>query len=102
MLVESNISDDQSMLTIAIKGNFDFNLHKEFRDAYASLQPPVKECIIDMAGAEYMDSSALGMLLILKDHAASVGADVRLKNCRPDIRGILAVANFDEMFTVEE
>lgn len=102
MLVDASFSADKKTLTINIKGNFDFNLHKEFRDAYSELQAPVKECIVDLAGAEYMDSSALGMLLILKDHASSVGAEVKLANCRADIRGILAVANFDEMFEIIE
>lgn len=102
MPVESSFSDDKLTLTIKVKGNFDFNLHKEFRDAYAALQEPVNKCIIDMTDTEYMDSSALGMLLILKDHAGSVGAQIVLSNCKPDIKGILSVANFDDMFEIEE
>ncbi len=102
MPVESKCSEDKKVLTIEVKGNFDFNLHKEFRDAYAALQEPVEKCIIDMNETEYMDSSALGMLLILKDHAGSVGAQVVLENCKPDIKGILSVANFDDMFDIED
>ncbi|THB68460.1 MAG: anti-sigma factor antagonist [Gammaproteobacteria bacterium] len=102
MPVESTFSDNKETLTIKVLGNFDFNLHKEFRDAYAALQEPVTKCVIDMNETDYMDSSALGMLLILKDHASSVGAEVILANCKPDIKGILSVANFDDMFEIEE
>lgn len=101
MAIESVVLDDQQTLKITVKGNFDFNLHKEFRDAYSVLKEPINKCIIDMSGTDYMDSSALGMLLILRDHAESVGATVVLSNCKEDIKGILSVANFDDMFEME-
>lgn len=98
MAIKSEISEDQQTLSIYVEGNFDFNLHKEFRDAYAPLKQPVTKCVVDMSGTEYMDSSALGMLLILRDQAELVDAKVVLANCTEEIKGILSIANFDEMF----
>ncbi len=100
MAIKSVVSEDQQTLTIYVEGNFDFNLHKEFRDAYAPLKQPITKCMVDMSGTEYMDSSALGMLLILRDQAELVGASVILANCAEEIKGILSIANFDDMFEI--
>ncbi len=100
MAIKSVVSEDQQTLTIYVEGNFDFNLHKEFRDAYAPLKQPITKCVVDMSGTEYMDSSALGMLLILRDQAEVVGATIVLANCANEIKGILSIANFDEMFEI--
>ena len=48
-----------------------------------------------------MDSAALGMLLQWREHAGGKRQAVRLANAQPVIRDILAVANFDQLFTFE-
>jgi len=57
--------------------------------------------VVDMAGVEYMDSSALGMLLLLREHVGEDRADVRLINGNSEIRNILQVSNFAELFKME-
>ena len=47
-----------------------------------------------------MDSSALGMLLLLRDHAGGDNADIALMNISPDVRKILAISNFDKLFKI--
>jgi len=47
-----------------------------------------------------MDSSALGMLLLLRDHAGGDDAEVRVTNSNSDVRKILAISNFDKLFDI--
>ena len=47
---------------------------------------------------EYLDSSALGMLLLLKDYADARGVSMVLANCRGIVKEILDVASFGLMF----
>ena len=56
--------------------------------------------VVDLNGATYLDSSALGMLLLLRDHAGSDKADIRLINCNPDVRKVLSVSNFEQLFAI--
>jgi HptB-dependent secretion and biofilm anti anti-sigma factor len=42
----------------------------------------------------------LGMLLLLRDHGGSEKADIRLVNCNPDVRKVLAVSNFEQLFAI--
>lgn len=100
MQIHSDIHDTKA--TLILSGRFDFTLHKEFRDAYeqALTTKTVKEIIINLHDVDYLDSSALGMLLLLKDRAAQNGATVLLSNCRETVRQILEIANFHKLFTV--
>lgn len=100
MPVTSTISRDARSATIAISGRFDFSLHKEFREAYRH-HAGVTEYIINLAGAEYMDSSALGMLLLLREHAQAHKGRVVIRSPGPGIRKVLAIANFDKLFPIE-
>jgi anti-anti-sigma factor len=101
MAVTSEISDDGATLTIKISGRFDFSSHQDFRKAYESVSQPNLGFVIDMSSAEYLDSSALGMLLLMREHAGGDKADIRISNCRPQIKNILKVANFAKLFKVE-
>ena len=47
-----------------------------------------------------MDSSALGMLLILRERAAEMKVEVTLTNPRETVRQVLGVANFHKLFKI--
>jgi len=47
-----------------------------------------------------MDSSALGMLLLLREHAGADRADIRIVNASGELRGTLRVAGFDKLFVL--
>ena len=100
MSVESEVSLDGKKLTIAIKGRFDFGSHQLFRDAYERFYKVPQVYIVDLKDATYMDSSALGMLLLLRDHAGGDDAEVQVINISSDVRKILAISNFDKLFDI--
>ena len=47
-----------------------------------------------------MDSAALGMLLLLRDAVGGEKADVHLVRCRAEIREMLKMANFQDLFRI--
>ena len=100
MAVTSYVSDDGNKLTIAIKGRFDFSKHQEFREAYEQCSLKSPQVVVDLKEATYLDSSALGMLLLLRDHAGGDNSDVRVVNSNADVRKVLAISNFDKLFDI--
>ncbi len=101
MSITSTPSSDGKTVKIAIGGKCDFNLHRQFRDAYESHKLPGTGFVVDLASTEFMDSSALGMLLLLREYAGGDAASVTLINCGPGIFKILKIVNFQRLFTVE-
>jgi hypothetical protein len=52
------------------------------------------------AMARTLDNSALGMLLMLKDKAATVGRTIQITNLKGMARQVLEIANFHKKFTI--
>ena len=100
MAVEPTLSPDGKKLTIAIKGRFDFAKHQAFRDAYERQNGRPEQVVVDLSEATYLDSSALGMLLLLRDHVGGDDSDVRVVHATADVRKILAISNFDKLFDI--
>ncbi|MFP3516672.1 STAS domain-containing protein [Pseudomonas sp. SIMBA_077] len=99
MAVTSHVSADGNQLTIGIKGRFDFAKHQEFRDAYEK-NPKPDSVVVDLKEATYIDSSALGMLLLLRDHAGGDEAEIQVVHCSQDVRKTLEISNFDKLFDI--
>lgn len=101
MSISVNISDDEQSVILKIVGRFDFSVHNEFRKAYKDLN--IKQGIyrVELSETEYLDSSALGMLLLLKEHAEAEASKVVIANVSDDIREILQIASFNKLFEFE-
>ncbi len=100
MSITTSKSTDGSVLTILIQGRFDFSSHQEFRDSYEH-DESIKEYLIDMRETTYLDSSALGMLLLLRDFAGGDHANVSITNCNSDVKKILTISNFEQLFAIK-
>ncbi|WGL17427.1 STAS domain-containing protein [Microbulbifer bruguierae] len=103
--VISEISDSGDTVVIRVAGNFDFNVHRDFQRAYRNLAPPPKIFLVDLSATEHLDSAALGMLLLLRDYCVELEREgfrpeVELINANPHVSHILAVSNFDRIFSI--
>ena len=101
MPVIQEILNDGKIVHINIKGRFDHTLSQDFRNAYRHI--PSHEGVafhVDLRDTEYMDSSALGMMLLLREHAKCRGGSVIIEHPSEPIDKILKVANFEQLFTI--
>ena len=89
--------------TINMTGRFDFNVQREFKEAYDSLISSSAVGLIDvnLSGVDYLDSSALGMLLMLRERSNTAGKSLRLSKPTSGVEQILEIANFAKLFTIE-
>lgn len=98
MAITSNVSD--GTLTITVQGRFDFSSLQSFRSSYEKVEPKPKKFIINLKDSDYLDSSALGMLLALREHAGGDGTNISIINCNADVKKILVITKLDELFSV--
>lgn len=101
MPIEAIPNSDGEELVISIEGRFDFSAHQEFRDSYERIESEPHSYTVDLNRTTYLDSSALGMLLLLRDHAGGDSAEIKIVNCNQDVKKILTISNFEQLFTIQ-
>ena len=100
MQVTQKINDNNA--TLILTGRFDFNAHRDFREGYEAVLKTanVHTLDIDLTRVDYLDSSALGMLLLLKERAGAKNIELALVGCTGTVKQILEIANFSKLFTM--
>jgi len=96
--IESSL--EEGLLTVRVSERFDFSAYQAFRDTYEDLPVRPERFVVDFLDATYLDSSALGMLLLLRDYAGGDEASIEFINCNPDVRKILTISNFGQLFEI--
>lgn len=87
----------QNLVIVTVDGRFDFTCHSDFRKAFADALKGTS-FVIDFGKVTYMDSAALGMLLLLREKVAGDPTRVELRNTQGQPRQVLNVANFGQLF----
>ncbi|MFA6920631.1 MAG: STAS domain-containing protein [Gallionella sp.] len=100
MSIESQIQGNIARITMS--GRFDFELQHAFKSTYAPLikDEDVHQIEIELAQVEYLDSSALGMLMLLNERARGSKKSMTLLNPSGVASHVLEVANFNHLFTI--
>ncbi|MCK4744265.1 MAG: STAS domain-containing protein [Sulfuriflexus sp.] len=95
-----NVVRKDKEVNISISGRFDFSMNNEFRKILSAPSEVGEQFSIDMGAVEDLDSSALGMLLLLREKAGGDTANIKIQKCREDIIEMLKMANFQTMFDI--
>lgn len=101
MLIANEISGERA--TLKLGGRFDFHSHRDFNSAYETILEigSVREIVIDMGEVDYLDSSALGILLLLREKAEGSGKKVVLAGLKGMAKQVLEIANFGKLFAIQ-
>ena len=92
------ITEQKNEMTVTYKlpERFDFACREDFR-ALIDRGRDASTIVIDMVETTYVDSSALGMMLLLRNSCRNV----KIINATGYVKKVLAVASFNELFSVE-
>ena len=99
MSVTVHHDPDLDCVTLQLGERFDFSVHRDFHDACLGGRA-ARSYVIDLGEVSSMDSSALGMLMLLREHAGAERAEIRIVNADASLRGTLRVAGFDKLFVL--
>ena len=100
MAVEIENAQNGGVVTIKVSDKFDFSLHRTFREAYKNCSTQGVKFEVDLSKADYMDSSALGMLLLLREHVEGLNGNVSIVHPSESVKKVLTVASFDRLFSI--
>ncbi len=100
MGIKTVVNEDGGV-TIFVTGSFDVSAYEEFKENCEKYLTDSNVFIVDLEKATYMDSSALGMLLLLREKTLGDKTRVRLINVGEDVQSILEIAQFNQLFVIE-
>lgn len=88
---------------ISIPEKFDFAHHKSFTEQANKVleDKQTKTLVLDFSRTAYLDSSALGMLVLINKKAKAASIKTIIRGARDNAREILIIANFDQLFVIE-
>ncbi len=100
MSLDREFSEDGKVLTIYLEEKFDFSKVQDFRLAYSEGNEGVNSIVINLQNTEYMDSSALGMLLNMQKSLSDSVKSYKISHSRPQVLKILQIARFGKKFDI--
>lgn len=92
------VREDTGTVIAYLEGRFTFDTHREFRQLVRQLVG-AKHITFDFTKTTYLDSSALGMLLLAKDELS--GAEIILQNAVKEVAAVLEIACFRKLFIMK-
>lgn len=99
--MEINVTQAASGTRIELKGRFDFQAHQPFRRAIDGLLSSGQNKItVDLSAVNFIDSSALGMLLLARETCEKSGGGIVLDRPQEYVDKVLKLCHFDQLFEV--
>jgi anti-anti-sigma factor len=100
--MQAHLTKDGNKAVLKLSGRFDFNAHREFRAAVDPLvaDPGVNALTIEFSAVEYLDSSALCILLMLREKTGGARKEITLAGVHGNVKQVLDIANFAKLFQI--
>lgn len=93
---------NKNVLNAELIGDFIFTDYDEFRKVLDAIKAnKYSDIIIDLSKCKFIDSAALGMLVVVRDEAESRKIKVTLKNPVERVKNTLFATRFDTLFNIE-
>jgi anti-anti-sigma factor len=98
-----NITKNNNIATLHLSAWFGFHAHKQFKEAYTRLlnETILKSIAVDMSKIEHLDSSALGMLLLLRERTIAAGKSLQLVGPSEYTDKVFQLTNFESLFEIQ-
>ncbi|MBR7158707.1 MAG: STAS domain-containing protein [Alphaproteobacteria bacterium] len=87
---------------IEINGTFTFRDHDKFFEIISEIEKQQGGKIaFNMAGCDFIDSAALGMLVIASDEASVRHISLAIKNANGKVKDLMMIARFETLYDIE-
>lgn len=101
MEYSENQNGDQYDLSLS--GKFTFADRKFFKDLFIKIREGnIKHLTIGLSEIEFVDSAALGILLLARDEAEKLQINLVLKSPKDQVKKMFEISRFYELFQIEE
>jgi anti-anti-sigma factor len=91
-----------SDISVVLTESFTFRDNGTFREMLGEIEKHhFSRISCDVSAIDFVDSAALGMLLLLRDMAEKKHSDVVLRGARGQVQKMFEVSKFSKLFIIE-
>jgi anti-anti-sigma factor len=99
--MQYTIIPDNQGFSAVLTGRFTFQDHAAFRGLVGAIQSAHGQRVaIDLSGVEFIDSAAIGMLLVANDACKKAGLDFVAQKPKGQVKRTLEIASLESIFTI--
>ncbi|MGP0595096.1 STAS domain-containing protein [Nitrospira sp. T9] len=97
-----NVTQEKSenVVVVHLSGRFDFGVRKIFKDSLGEAMKEELPIVLNFGEVSFVDSSALGILVIAHQTLKSKKIPLSLVNPQPYVRQVLDLANVAKMIPI--
>jgi anti-anti-sigma factor len=100
--MDHNVTTSGENLELRLSGKFTFADNKSFTNILDDIsQSSYKNVVIDLASVEFIDSAALGILLLTRDKCEKSSTALLLRNPRGQVKQMFDISRFNDLFRIE-
>lgn len=100
MTIQTHYDAKSATFTLRVGERLDFKCQREFRLAYEEANVQPRQVVVDLSATRFIDSSGLGMLLLLREFFGADQSNIRLSGVSDEVGSLLDVANFGKLFKI--
>ena len=101
MALFAEVTPQSDQVRLVVDGHFDIGCYDAFHQILAQHFDDASQIVVDFAHASYLDSSALGMLLLLREKMGEQSQKtVFFESAHGPIMQALKVAQFEQLFRI--
>ena len=88
---------------VQLSGSFTFRDHDTFFEVVSMIKTGYnKKMVFNFADCDFLDSAALGMLVIAHDESAAKEVTLSIKGAKGKVKDVLYAARFDTLYDFED
>ena len=88
---------------VQLSGSFTFRDHDTFFEVVSMIKTGYnKKMVFNFTDCDFLDSAAMGMLVIAHDEAAAKEVTLTIKGAKGKVKDVLYAARFDTLYDFED
>jgi anti-sigma B factor antagonist len=98
-----NVTRKGDVVVIEVEGQLIVGNRQELKQKVLDeTEAGARKILVDFAGAGYIDSSGLGVLVSLAKRLRELGGDLRLANLNDDLQTLFELTKLDSLFQIAD
>lgn len=99
--MDYTLSKSPQEISVKLTGQFTFSDTQKFKNILELItEDESKSIILNFADVSFIDSSSMGMLLLLRDECHLRNISLRIVSPQGQVKKIFAISKFDKLFSI--